>query len=58
MLLLLLSLAVLASEPGTVRGDKAALLIIDVQDCFLPGGSLAVQDGDKVCIIIFFLHKE
>lgn len=27
--------------------DKA-LIIIDVQKCFLPGGSLAVEEGDKV----------
>lgn len=28
--------------------QKSALLIIDVQNCFLPGGSLAVNDGDEV----------
>ena len=32
--------------------QKTALLIIDVQNCFLPGGSLAVNDGDKVIPVI------
>ncbi len=32
--------------------QKTALLIIDVQNCFLPGGSLAVNDGDQVVPII------
>lgn len=31
---------------------KTALLIIDVQNCFLPGGSLAVNDGDQIIPII------
>jgi hypothetical protein len=25
------------------RGNKEALLVIDVQNCFLPGGTLAVK---------------
>src|SRR3982750_1511978 len=28
--------------------DGSALLVIDVQNCFLPGGSLAVKDGEQV----------
>ena len=28
--------------------DEDALVIIDVQNCFLPGGSLAVSEGDKI----------
>src|SRR3569832_649901 len=28
--------------------DASALLVIDVQNCFLPGGSLAVKVGDQV----------
>jgi nicotinamidase/pyrazinamidase len=32
--------------------DASALLVIDVQNCFLPGGSLAVKDGDQVVPII------
>jgi len=26
----------------------SALLVIDVQNCFLPGGSLAVKEGEQV----------
>jgi nicotinamidase/pyrazinamidase len=33
-------------------GDTAALLVIDVQNCFLPGGSLAVKDGEQVVPVI------
>lgn len=32
--------------------NKTALLVIDVQNDFLPGGSLAVVDGDKVIPVI------
>jgi hypothetical protein len=28
--------------------DASALLVIDVQNCFPPGGSLAVKDGEQV----------
>jgi nicotinamidase/pyrazinamidase len=28
------------------------LLVVDVQNCFMPGGSLAVNDGDKIVPII------
>ena len=34
------------------RGDTAALLVIDVQNCFLPGVSLAVKDGERVVPVI------
>ena len=34
---------------ASIKPDAAsALLVIDVQNCFLPGGSLAVKDGDQV----------
>src|ERR1041385_6274500 len=32
--------------------DGCALLVVDVQNCFLPGGSLAVKDGDQVIPVI------
>jgi nicotinamidase/pyrazinamidase len=32
--------------------DTSALLVIDVQNCFLPGGSLAVKDGEQVVPVI------
>jgi nicotinamidase/pyrazinamidase len=36
-----------------IRPDEAsALVVIDVQNCFLPGGSLAVKDGDQVVPVI------
>jgi nicotinamidase/pyrazinamidase len=37
--------------------DTSALLVIDVQNCFLPGGSLAVKDGDQVIPVINRLAK-
>ena len=37
--------------------DASALLVIDVQNCFLPGGSLAVKDGDQVIAVINRLAK-
>lgn len=37
--------------------DKSVLLVIDVQNCFLPGGSLAVKDGDQVVPIINRIAK-
>ena len=36
---------------------SAALIVVDVQNCFLPGGSLAVKDGDKVVPIVNRLAK-
>ena len=36
----------------------SVLLVIDVQNCFLPGGSLAVKDGDKVVPIINAIAKK
>ena len=37
--------------------DASALIVIDVQNCFLPGGSLAVKDGEQVVPIINRLAK-
>ena len=37
--------------------NQSALLIIDVQNGFLPGGSLAVKDGDQVIPIINSIAK-
>jgi nicotinamidase/pyrazinamidase len=38
---------------GTIKPDDAsALLVIDVQNCFLPGGSLAVKEGEQVVAVI------
>jgi len=43
---------------ATIRPDDAsALLVIDVQNCFLPGGSLAVKDGEQVVPVINRIAK-
>ena len=42
-----------ASSPGKIEpGLDCALLVIDVQNCFVAGGSLAVRDGDAVVPVI------
>ena len=56
------TLAGLAPGAGHPAGkiaidDSSVLLVIDVQNCFLPGGSLAVKDGDKVVPVINRLAK-
>jgi nicotinamidase/pyrazinamidase len=33
-------------------GADAALIVVDVQNCFLPGGSLAVDKGDEIIPLI------
>lgn len=33
-------------------GDKDALIVADVQGCFLPGGSLGIQGGDRVIPVV------
>jgi nicotinamidase/pyrazinamidase len=44
---------------ATIKIDEfSALLVIDVQNCFLPGGSLAVKDGDQVIPVINRLARE
>jgi nicotinamidase/pyrazinamidase len=45
-----------------MRKLKKALIIVDLQNDFCPGGALAVKDGDKIVAIInryikFFLQK-
>src|SRR6266702_3502696 len=37
--------------------DSSALLVIDVQNCFLPGGSLAVKEGEQVVPVINKIAK-
>jgi len=45
------------SAAGVKIDDSCALLVIDVQNCFLPGGSLAVKDGDQVVPVINRIAK-
>lgn len=43
---------------GTIKPDAScALLVIDVQNCFLPGGSLAVKGADKIIPVINRIAK-
>src|SRR3954462_13003940 len=53
--------AALASSARAATGIKpdeaSVLLVIDVQNCFLPGGSLAVKDGEQVVPIINKIAK-
>jgi len=51
--------AALAAAPRVVQaqarikpGDDDVLVVVDVQNCFLPGGTLPVTDGDKIIPII------
>src|SRR5712671_2719619 len=37
--------------------DASALLVIDLQNCFLPGGSLAVKEGEQVVPVINKMAK-
>lgn len=39
-------------DPEFPPGDTAALLVIDVQNDFCPGGALAVPEGDQVVPVI------
>jgi nicotinamidase/pyrazinamidase len=48
----------IAADTPLVIGARDALLIIDVQNCFLPGGSLAVNDGQAVIPVINELAKK
>ena len=38
-------------------GPSSALIVVDVQNCFLPGGSLAVKDGEQVILVINRISK-
>ncbi len=51
--ILLMGLNGTARSAGTIKpGSKSALLVIDVQNCFVSGGTLAVKDGEAVVPII------
>ncbi|MDX8401238.1 MAG: isochorismatase family protein [Mariprofundaceae bacterium] len=41
-----------ATDRSITPGDADALLIVDVQNDFLPGGALAVPDGDAVIPVL------
>ena len=47
-----------ALAQGKIKpGPEAALVVVDVQNCFLPGGSLAVKDGEQVVPVINRIAK-
>ena len=37
--------------------ESSALIVVDVQNCFLPGGTLAVKDGDQVIPVLNRIAK-
>src|SRR5262245_54402208 len=42
-----------ASAQGTIKpGETDVLVVVDVQNCFVPGGTLPVPEGDKIIPII------
>ncbi len=45
------------AHAATKPGASDALLVIDVQNCFIPGGSLAVKEGDAIVPVINKLAK-
>ncbi|MBL8698693.1 MAG: bifunctional nicotinamidase/pyrazinamidase [Alphaproteobacteria bacterium] len=47
----------LAQAGATKPGASDALIVVDVQNCFTPGGSLAVPKGDEVVPVINKLAK-
>ena len=47
------------SHAASVKlGKDAVLLVIDVQNCFLPGGTLAVEGGNEIIPVINQLGKK
>ena len=44
--------------PAVKPSDKAVLLVVDVQNCFLPGGTLAVSGGNEIIPIINALAQK
>ena len=56
---MLLTPSPLVSGAGNIAIDEeSVLLVVDVQYSFLPGGSLAVKDGDQVVPIINRIAKK
>ncbi len=45
------------AQSRTKLGPKDALIVVDVQNCFIPGGSLAVTKGDEIVPLINTLAK-
>jgi nicotinamidase/pyrazinamidase len=45
------------AAPGIAVRESDVLVVIDVQNCFMPGGSLAVKEGDRIVPLINRLAK-
>jgi nicotinamidase/pyrazinamidase len=45
------------AAPRIPVSDSDVLIVIDVQNCFVPGGSLAVKEGDQIVPLINRLAK-
>lgn len=43
---------------NVVNNSQSALLVIDVQNCFMPTGTLPVPDGDKILPVVNDLMKK
>jgi nicotinamidase/pyrazinamidase len=54
---LLLPLRMAQAASKIALDEKCVLIVVDVQNCFLPGGSLAVKDGEQVIPVINTLAK-
>ena len=47
-----------ALAQGKIKpGADTALVVVDVQNCFMPGGSLAVKGGDEIVPLINKIAK-
>ena len=56
--LALAGLAIAPARAAVAISDKSVLIVVDVQLCFLPGGSLAVKDGEQVIPVINQIAKK
>ena len=46
------------AQAGKIKpNERSALIVVDVQNCFVPGGSLAVKQGDEIVPLINKIAK-
>ena len=46
------------AAPTRKVGNRDVFVVVDVQNCFTPGGSLAVKEGDKIVPLINRIAKQ
>lgn len=46
------------AAPKLKTGSRDVLVVVDVQNCFIPGGSLAVKEGDQIVPLINRIAKQ